>query len=101
MLGEPAIVEARELLEHQACQELGLGELAGAVDVAVRRHRLAGRFVRDSEDPARGFAGSHISYYVERSDQVRGFSTEQVGLDIPNLPNGIKVHHHITLEVQG
>ena len=30
VLRQPSVVEARELLEHQAGQELGLGELLGA-----------------------------------------------------------------------
>ena len=59
--GEPAVVEARELLEHQAGHELGLGELPGAELVPVRGEGLAGGLVGDLEGPARGFAGSHIS----------------------------------------
>ena len=37
VLGQPAVVEAEELLEHQAGQELGLGELLGAELVLVAR----------------------------------------------------------------
>src|SRR5262249_10189931 len=60
MLGEASVVEAEELLEDQAGQELGLREGLGAVDVAVGRDRLPGGVVRDLEDPARRFAGGHI-----------------------------------------
>ena len=58
---QPAIVEARELLEHQAGQELGLDELLGAELVPVRREGLAGRLVSDLKHPARRFAGLHNS----------------------------------------
>ena len=61
VLGQPAVVEARELLEHQAGQELGLGELLGAELVRVLGQRPAGRLVGDPEHPARGFAGLHTS----------------------------------------
>ena len=53
--------EVGELLEHQAGQELGLGELLGAELVPVRGEGLAGRLVGDLEHPARGFAGLHTS----------------------------------------
>ena len=59
--GEPAVVEAQELLEHQAGQELGLGELLGAELVSVRGEGLTGGVVGNLEDPARGFARGHIS----------------------------------------
>ena len=78
VLGEAAVVEAQELLEHQARQQLGLGKLLGAELVSVRRGSLAGSVVRDLQDSARGFARSHISYYVARFDQVRRISTEHV-----------------------
>ena len=61
VLGQPAVVEAGELLEHQAGQELGLGELLGAELVAVRGAGPAGRLVGDLEHPARGFARRHTS----------------------------------------
>ena len=77
VLGEAAVVEAQELLEHQARQQLGLGKLLGAELVSVRRDSLAGSVVRDLQDSARGFARSHISYYVARFGQVRRISTEQ------------------------
>ena len=73
VVGQTAIVEVRELFEHQAGQQLGLGKLLGAELVSVRRKSLAGSLVRDLQDPARGFTGSHISYYVASSGQVRGF----------------------------
>jgi hypothetical protein len=74
---QPAVVEAQELLEHQAGQELGLGELLGAEPVPMRRQRLAGSVVGDLQDQARGFARNHISYYDARCTEVHGFSTEQ------------------------
>jgi hypothetical protein len=61
VLGQPAVIEAREVLEHQAGHELGLGKLLGAELVPVRGESPAGRLVGGQEDPARGFAGSHIS----------------------------------------
>jgi hypothetical protein len=70
VLGEPTIVEAEELLEHQAGQELGLGELLRAEPVSMRRQGLTGRVVRDLQDPARGFARGHISYYVASRPKV-------------------------------
>ena len=59
VLDEPAIIEAEELLEHQAGQELGLSELLGAEPVPMRRDGLTGRVVGDLEDAARGFAQGH------------------------------------------
>ena len=61
VLRQPAVVEARELLEHQAGQELGLGELLGAELVPMRGECLASRLVGDLKHPARGFAGLHNS----------------------------------------
>ena len=61
VLSQSPVVEARELLEHQARQELGLGELLGAELVCVRGERAAGRLVGDLEHTARGFAGLHTS----------------------------------------
>ena len=61
VLAQPAVVEARELLEHQAGQELRLGELLGAELVSVRGHSPTGRLVGDLEHPARRFAGLHTS----------------------------------------
>ena len=58
---QPSVIEVGKLLEHQAGQELGLGELLGAALVPVRGEGPAGRLVRDLEDPARGFAGGHTS----------------------------------------
>ena len=52
VLGQPPVVEARELLEHQAGQELRLGELLGAELVACAE-LLAGRLVGDPEHPSR------------------------------------------------
>jgi hypothetical protein len=77
MLGQTAVVEVRELLEHQAGQQLGLSELLGAELVAMRRNGLAGGFVGDLQNPARRFACLHIPYYVASSGQVRWISTEQ------------------------
>ena len=59
-------------------QQLGLGKLLGVVLVSVRRKSPAGGLVGDLKDPARGFARSHISYYMAKSGQVRGISTEQL-----------------------
>ena len=56
-----AIVEAEELLEHQAGQELRLSELLGAERMPMRGEGLAGGVVGDLEHPARGFARRHIS----------------------------------------
>src|ERR1700744_158254 len=78
MLGQSAVVEAREVLEHQAGQELGLGELLGAELVPVRGEGPAGRVVRGLEDPAGGFAGKHISLYEPKWTVVHGFSPEHV-----------------------
>ena len=78
VLGEAAVVESQELLEHQARQQLGLGKLLEAELVSVRRDSLASSVVRDLQDSARGFARSHISYYVARFGQVRRISTEHV-----------------------
>jgi hypothetical protein len=61
VLGQAAVVEARELLEDQAGQELGLGELPEAELVRVLGHRPEGRLAGDPEHPARGFAGLHTS----------------------------------------
>jgi hypothetical protein len=61
VVGQPAIVEARELLEHQAGQELGPGELLGAEPVPVSGKGLTGGVVGDPQDAARGLAGGHIS----------------------------------------
>ena len=58
---QPAIVEAGELLEHQAGQELGLGELLGTELVPMRGDCPAGGLVGHLEGPARGFAGLHDS----------------------------------------
>jgi hypothetical protein len=80
VLGQAPVVEVRELFEHQAGHQLGLGKLLEAVLVTVRRKGPAGGFVSDLQYPARGFARSHISYYMARSCQVRGISTEQVAL---------------------
>ena len=44
---EPAIIEAEELLEDQAGQELGLSELLGAESVPMRSDGLTGRVVGD------------------------------------------------------
>ncbi|HEX4610376.1 MAG TPA: hypothetical protein VH092_19455 [Urbifossiella sp.] len=60
-VGEAAIVEARGLLEHQAGEQLVLGELLGAELVPVGGERMAGGVAGDPEDPARGSAGGHIS----------------------------------------
>jgi len=70
--GQTAVVEVRELFEHEAGQQLGLSKLIGAVLVSVRTNSPVG----DLQDPARGFARSHISGYVARSGQVRWISTE-------------------------
>ena len=61
MLRQSAIVEAQELLEHQAGQELGLGELLGAELVSVRGQRPAGCLVGNLVHATRGFASRHIS----------------------------------------
>ena len=61
MRSQAPIIEARELLEHQARQELVLGELLRAELVSVRGQRLTGRLVGDLEHPARRFAGLHTS----------------------------------------
>ncbi len=61
--GQSAIIEPGELLEDQAGQELGLGELLGAGFVSMSGERLAGGLVGDLQHPPRGFARSHISYY--------------------------------------
>jgi hypothetical protein len=61
VLGQPPGVEVGELLEHQARQELGLGELLGAELVPVRGECLTGGLVGDLEHPARRFAGLHTS----------------------------------------
>lgn len=60
VLGEAAVVEAQELPEHEAGHELRLGELLRAVAVAVGREGQPGRVEGEGEDPARGFARSHI-----------------------------------------
>lgn len=77
MVGEvrrqAAVVEARELLGHQAGQELGLGELLGAELMPARGEGLTGGLVGDLEHPARGFAGLHTSYYARAPAGVRGF----------------------------
>ena len=75
--GQPTVVEAQELLEHQTGQELRRVELLGAVLVPVRKQDVVGGGVGDLQDPARGFARGHISYYVARFSQVRRISTEQ------------------------
>jgi hypothetical protein len=72
VLGQAAVVEVRELFEHQAGFQLGLGKLLGAVLVSVRRESPACGL----QDPARGFACLHISYHLARSAQVRGISRE-------------------------
>src|SRR5262249_13575178 len=54
------------------------GELLRAELVPVRGEGLAGRLVGDLEDPARRFAGGHISYYEPRWTRVQTFSTEQL-----------------------
>ena len=61
VIGEATVVEAQELLDHQATEELGLGEFLGAVDMAVVRDGLASGVVGDLEDPDWRFAGGHIS----------------------------------------
>lgn len=61
VLGQAAIVQARELLEHQASQELGLAELLVAELVRFLGHRPEGRLIGNPEHPARGFAGLHTS----------------------------------------
>ena len=60
MLGQTPVVEVRELLEHQAGQQLRLSELLGAELVSVCRKGLAGGFVGDLENPTRRFACLHI-----------------------------------------
>jgi hypothetical protein len=70
---QPAVVEAEELLEHQAGEELVLGELPGAEPMPMRRQGLAGGVVGDLEDAARRFARNHISYYDARCTEVHGF----------------------------
>jgi hypothetical protein len=57
--GEAAVVEAQELLEHQAGQQLVLSKLLGAELVPVRGESLTGSIVRHLQDPARGFARRH------------------------------------------
>jgi hypothetical protein len=76
VLGQAAVVEVRELFEHQAGFQLGLGKLLGAVLVSVRRESPASGLVGGLQDPARGFACLHISYHLARSAQVRGISRE-------------------------
>ena len=78
MRGQPTVVEAEELLEHQAGYKLVLGELLGAVFVAVRRQGLADSLVGDVQDPARRFARGHISYYDAMCTKFHRFSTEQL-----------------------
>lgn len=69
MIGQAAVVEAQELLEHQAGQQLGLGELLGAVLVSVRRDGLVGGL----QDPAWGSGRRHISYYNAMCTKVHSF----------------------------
>lgn len=76
---EPAVVEARELPEHHAGQELGLGELLGPELVAVRWEDLTGRLVGDRKDPARGLADGQSSEYEPRWTAVQTFSLEPEG----------------------
>ena len=57
--GEATVVEAQELLEHQAGQQLGLSKLLGAELVPVRGESLTRSIVRHLQDPARGFACRH------------------------------------------
>jgi hypothetical protein len=75
--GQTAVIEAQELLEHQAGQQLVLSKLLGTELVSVRGESLTGSIVCDLQDPARGFARRHTLQYVARSCQVRWFSTEQ------------------------
>jgi hypothetical protein len=58
---QPAVVEAREPLEHHARQVLGLGKLLGAELVAVRGKGPAVRLESELEHASRGFAGLHTS----------------------------------------
>ncbi len=96
VLGEPAIVEPRELLEHQAGQELVLGELLGAELVPVRGEGLTGGVVGDLEDPARGFAGGHISYTSRDGRRFTGF-LQSISASNQNCENfgGLPTEHKV------
>jgi hypothetical protein len=81
---QAAVVQPGELLEDQAGQELGLGELLGAGLMSMFRQRLAGGLVGDLQHPALGFTRSHISYYEALLMKVHRFSTKQ-GMVISTL----------------
>src|SRR6516162_6139287 len=85
---KPAIVESKELFEHQARKQLRLCEFLGAVLMTVCWKRLAGGLVSNLQNAARGLARLHISFYVARSRQVRSFSTEHVETPLPDVPRG-------------
>jgi hypothetical protein len=81
---QAAVVEAREFLEHQAGQQLGLSELLRAVLVPVCRESPTGAIVGNLQNSARGFARRHISYYVAIPGQVRCISTEHISPLFPS-----------------
>jgi hypothetical protein len=59
MNSQAAVIEAQELLEYQAGEQLGLRELLRAKLMPVRGKSLRGRIVRDLKNPAWGFACRH------------------------------------------
>ena len=84
---------AQKLLEHQAGEELRLGELLGAELVPIRRQGLAGRLSGDPQDGVRGFAGLHIP--TTRPNQTRFAGFLQSVLDFFSVhpveaPGGLK-----------
>jgi hypothetical protein len=60
-IGQTAVVEAREFLQDQARHQLRLRELLGAEIVPMRGDGPTGGRGRDLKNPARRFAGGHIS----------------------------------------
>ena len=69
VIGQPAVVEVRELFEHQEGQQLGLSILLGAVLVPVRRKNPADSLVRDLQAPAGDFLV--VISHITRHDQAK------------------------------